>query len=156
MDAARAHQLLKGHITAVQKVYTAVPISEPWTQHQIAGEMSRTGIRLSSRALEGFLRTLMDSGLIRETDRNTFIRTPITTKEKVVNQSKSSAVADPAPVIIPPPPSTALERLTQLISDLDVLTGKIGLTVIEVEDQLKQCSKDTEKLKQLQALLKGL
>ena len=63
MDAAKADSILAGHMSAVRKVYGAVPMREPWPFSKIHNELIRTGVRQDRHKLEGCVRQLVDSGL---------------------------------------------------------------------------------------------
>lgn len=149
MDAAKAESILTGHMSAVRKVYGAVPMREPWPFSKIHNELIRTGVRQDRHKLEGCVRQLVDSGLVRRVDNDHFIRTPIARKEKPVKKET------PTPTEVEKAP-TLLEIAGALATRLRSAADEIDGLALAYEEQLKKCGSDSEKLKQLQALLKGI
>lgn len=153
MDSQKMEELLSGQISASKKVFGATPINEPWTAHQIAGELARLGIRTEIRKIEGCLHQLIDAGLVRERPTGEYMRVPVTYKEKVV-KIKETPIS-PAEQPVPQMP-TPMERVMALAQTLRKLADDAETVVLEFEEQLAVCSADSLKLKQLQALLKGM
>ena len=136
-------------MSAARKVYDAVPMREPWPFSKIHNELIRTGVRQDRHKLEGCVRQLVDSGLVRRVNNDHFIRTPITRKEKPVKKET------PTPIEVDETPAL-IEMAGALATRLRSAANELDAIALLYEEQLKKCSDDSEKLKQLQTLLKGI
>lgn len=142
-----------------QKVYAAVPASEPWSMTCIHSEIQRLGgSTRDSRIVHGCLNTLKESGLIEEPARGTFIRSairPIKTKEAPATQP---TMKDEAQMTAPiqKQPRKPMEILSELALRCKSLADEIETAALEIDEYVSAKDVDSGKLKQLQALLKGL
>jgi len=152
-----------GQTGLAKKVLEAVPISEAWTIHQIRNELIRTGSNSDYRMIEGCLRTLKDSELVKEPDTGSFIR--IMSKPKTVRVSVPKEVQEQTMAVIAEAkkPVEPMDRLAALSAQVRVLSNQVLAIATEIEnvaldvqDRLDRIHADTAKLRQLQELLKGL
>lgn len=74
MRASRRDVLLGGQTAMARKVYEAVPIQETWTVARIMAELSRLTYQMPVRNVQGALRALVEAGLIREPERESYKR----------------------------------------------------------------------------------
>ena len=164
----RRSQILKAQSSLAQKVYEAVPIEGPWSPSFIQSEMQRMGNSSANdlRKIQGCLNTLIESGLIREPEKNVFQR--IAVREKC---AKLPEFTEPLKVKIPMPTTTTAPQTaktpSQILASLSARAKKIGEQVaalaedidmaqLEIEEMNSAKDADTQKLKQLQQLLKSL
>ena len=135
-----------------KKVYAAVPISEPWSVSYILSEIQRLSSFTSNmRVVTGSLNALKASGLILEPEPSLFVRAPIkppkspdeitTTEEE--DMSKAAPIEKPA-------------ILSELATRCKALADEIETAALEIDEYVTAKDVDAGKLKQLQALLKGL
>lgn len=161
---AQAHQGLNG---IARKVYAAVPMVEHWSTAQVLAELRRTGHACDAHVVGGCLDTLRGRGLIREPSRGMFVRVPVRLRPAAPAIDEEIAVV--APVVTPQPPVAApapvapLDRLAQLAAvlrqqarDADALAAKVEEIALDVQLQVDAERAGGEKLRQLQALLKGM
>jgi hypothetical protein len=149
----------------VKKVYEAVPASEAWTSTQIIGEISRLGYSMrDSKAIIGCLDTLKRQGLIQEPERGSFIRVEVketTTFDKFIEETKEKTMATSKPVT--QIKQSNLDRLISLsekanglAAQMKAMATELENVALEIEAEIQENSTSSQKLKQLQELLKGL
>jgi hypothetical protein len=149
----------------VKKVYEAVPASEAWTSTQIIGEISRLGYSMrDSKAIIGCLDTLKRQGLIQEPERGSFIRVEVketTTFDKFIEETKEKTMANSKPVT--QIKQSNLDRLISLsekanglAAQMKSMATELENVALEIEAEIQENSTSSQKLKQLQELLKGL
>lgn len=162
MNAKRKQSVLQGLTTVAANVLAAVPISEPWPSHKILTEYERmTSRRMDIRAVEGCLKSLIDSGLVNEPTSGMFRKPP----EKPVRP----AVEKPTPRIINPTKiqEPQMKSSTETTNDSVTLLGDISkklrdlasdldAAAVIIGEQIENAEGKSEKFTQLQQLLKGL
>ena len=177
MNEAKFNALFRSLSEQAKKVYQAVPMNEKWSTGQVMTELARTVGQREHRVVAGCLRSLMESGLIKEPDPGMWIRVEIrprvasvsckTEIEETVQEMPKKETKDMPPINTQPTPqkadTTPLERIgglsaqvLSIIQSLHQLAADIEAAALEVEEQIEKINKDGEKLKQLQQLLKSL
>lgn len=74
---------MQGQTGIAKKVYECVPISEPWRSFQVLTALrNMTGSTPDVRIVQGCLRDLVDSGLIRRTGTDHYQRIQVEKKTK--------------------------------------------------------------------------
>lgn len=147
MRHSRFQQIASGLSSIALKVYEAVPINEAWTAPQINGELRRKGITKPGDIVEGCLSNLVDNGLVLERPTGTFRRVEVREPEK-----KPMAVVTPIAAPAPVDPLHVLGALSQRVRQL---ADEIDTIALQVDGMFAAVAKDSEKLRQLQNLLKG-
>lgn len=163
---------LEGGLNGVaKKVLDAVPIEEPWTRGSIYGELLRNGRTIEHRVIDGCLSKLKDIGLVREPSPGMWMRVKARPKLESVPTIKeptpaAHAVKQETQVAEPtqePKTKDAVDRLADLAESMRTLSKlaeetarQLDAVALEVVDQLDKASQDGARLRQLQALLKGL
>jgi len=148
----------------VKKVYEAVPASEAWTSTQIIGEVSRLGYSMrDSKAIIGCLDTLKRQGLIQEPERGSFIRIEVketTTLDKFLDETKEKTMAAKPVTQIKQSNLDRLislsEKANGLAAQMKSVAAELENVALEIEAEIQENSTSSQKLKQLQELLKGL
>ena len=176
LNTAKQSKLENSLTNMARKVLEAVPIQAAWSASQIIGEMVRmTASKPDFKIVMGCLNSLVDAGLVREPEKGHFQR---------IKARPSLAAVPPAPVAATPAPEAALmlakpvpnvpnvpkqeeqeplARMSYMASNLRELSRQTaaladGLETIalDVESRMDRIHADTEKLRQLQALLKSI
>lgn len=165
MNESRQSQILAGQSSIAQKVFGYVPIQASWSAHDIhSAVLTANATGASAYAVRRALHDLKDAGLIREPAGGKFQRdaaTPKTKKEPTVTQAAKTTA------VLIKKPELALDVLADLSSEIvsianevsqrmKKLAGRIEEVALSVEAERASNSDAAEKLKQLQALLKGI
>lgn len=186
LNEAKLQRTARSINGVARKVLDTVPISEPWTISQVSAEMLRaTGSRPEFKIVAGCLDSLASVGLIREPTRGSFIRVmpkrrpelasvplpPAPLPAEQINRespstmtklaiTKPSIIHEAAPSAAPVDP---LERIAQVATALRSASVSLAEMAQELDDaalvfttRLDQVNADTEKLRQLQAILKSI
>ena len=157
----------------VKKVYQAVPIKDIWDKRKIIQEVHRIHPSLRDQsAILGCLDTLKRSGLINEPETGSFRREKIENSAAINNDAnqqsdkanmtttdqQSKPELSPIERIIDLQTRTSKmkDSLRQTMQDLGELTDEIETVAIEIEVKFSERDAESQKLKQLQTLLKGL
>lgn len=172
MNEAKMSRILESFNGIARKVLNAVPIEEAWTAVQIAAEMRRTtGANPDVQVVQGCLARAVESGLVREPERGRFQQVkirhaaPAAPKEPPPVSQKPKVVTMPAPREQPLAEQACapLDRLGSIASmlrakaeELEELADAIEAAALDADDRLQRVSEDSTKLRQLQAILKGL
>ena len=166
MNDSRQQQMLAGQTSLARKVFEVVPIQEAWSAVDIHGALRASNSSSAQyRPVRACLGELKDQGLIRETASGVFQRSPITTKPK--SEPVMSQPATRTVVALKKPDVTALDALASLSSEVIGLSDEIGLRMKKLAARIEEVALSVEverdgnaealgKLKQLQALLKGI
>lgn len=144
-----------------RRVFDAVPIKTPWGVAEIHNEIVRSGhSRMDIRVLQGCLRALVDTGLVRER-QGLFVRTAVRVATPAANDNTTSQPDTPMPAIKQDP--TALEQLAiladqarKMAKDLQAYADMIDTVALNVDKHIEQSQAGAAKLRQLQSLLKDL
>ena len=150
-------QAMHKSLTAIaQKVYAAVPASEPWSTSYIHSEMGRLGSSTRDVAVVlGCLNTLKAAGLVAEPQRNTFIRTAIKPEKETAAHSNPIGITPMAPAKI-----SAVRSPMVILSDISTrfreLADAVDTAALEIDELFTAKSAGAEKLAQLQQLLKSI
>lgn len=183
MSEARFKQLAGGMTDAAMKVYACVPMVEFWSTQQVLSEMIRKGQTLGHSAVCGCLDSLVRAGIVKEV-RGTFCREKLRAAPvKALADIKTITVPEPAPAAPTPQPAAlpkeepmsvstktpisvvdTLGHLAQRLNAMALrhkeemldLANLVSDAAIEVQAKLEHNDADLVKLRQLQALLKGM
>ena len=152
------HQERVKHLSATaQKVYSAVPISEPWSVTRIYSEMQRIGTSTrDQRVVQGCLNSLKESGLVVEPERGIFARVAIRPEVKKQTESQTTTKEEKMPITATKTPRNPMAILSDLAARCKALADEIETAALEIDEYVTAKDADAGKLKQLQALLKGL
>jgi hypothetical protein len=176
MNLARYTATYNGLNAAARKVHDAVPMQEPWTVAQIVGELRRQGSSLDHRVTRGCLRVLVEAGLVIERAGEKFQRITIRIADKQqpapqpAPQQKEPAMPENVTPLLTkktPEPATPMDRLGALakrVNDVAIivknLASELSDAAVEIQAELEakdaNNTKELAKLRQFQALLKGL
>lgn len=154
MKAEKMQRIEDSITTTARKVLTAVPIQEAWTIHQITAELLRTGVRMNHPVIEGCLKSLMESKLVREysaghyqriTPRVRLVDAPELKQEGTVPQPTQSSA-----------PKDLMERAELLAKLLRNAADEVETIALEFDKALQQAKSGNAELEQLSALIKKL
>lgn len=183
MNSVRFKSVYGNMTAAAQKVYTAIPAQDEWDHDAIHREMRRLGLHMDFRTMQGCINSLCGAGLVRESrPGGKFARTEVRGKGSKVPQedyqevqiedreprgeptmatknAPTTMAADPPPQL-PKNPVDMLGDLAakarNLSAQLNSLALEIDSAALAAQDYVEQSDKSTEKLRQLQTLLKSL
>lgn len=144
-----------------KKVYAAVPISEPWSVSYILSEIQRLSSFTSNmRVVTGSLNALKASGLVLEPEPSLFVRAPVKPPKSPdeIATTEEEDMSKPATTIekSAKPPRNPMAILSELATRCKALADEIETAALEIDEYVAAKDADSGKLKQLQALLKGL
>lgn len=166
MTPTRYQATLSGQTSVAKKVYEHVPALEAWTAIQISQALTRaTKSQMDFKILQGCLKALRESGLIRETQRGMFQRVEV--KEKVEEPMPEADTVKPLPTAMPKAAvscaktpieilSEISQRVVALNSELKKIASDIETAAIVIEEGMAENEENLGKLKQLQSILKSL
>lgn len=159
ITAARIRLLESQQSGVAKKVYDAVPLNEIWSIKQIALELQRQGVARDISIVQGCLKSLKDTGLIKEANPGCF--------QRVKPRAESEpAKKDPIMATTPAPPSqpadpvdklaaigTKLRGLSQMFIEL---AEDIDEAALALDEKASGNDEELAKLRQLKGLLKSL
>ena len=160
MTPAKLTIAMQGQTGIAKKVFECVPAQESWTEAQVIGAlMAMTGSTPDARIVRGCLRDLADSGLIRKTDSSHWQRVRMKTKqelkETVMASEKKVCPIDPIEML-----GGLATEVASLARDFDSQLKRIATQIddaaLAIAQDRESSAGAAEKLRQLQALLKGL
>jgi hypothetical protein len=142
-----------------KKVLEAIPIRDAWTIQQVYQELARQQHTIEARIIGGCIDDLTERGLIRQPQTGRFQR--VAYKEDTGQAPKvdrtivaiSEGVNDARHMTEINDPLTSLARLADR---LRTMAGEIDDAALAMAQQVQEAKEGTEKLQQLQALLKSI
>lgn len=158
MTPEKQKQKLAGQTGIAQKIFQYVPAAEEWTAAQIGQAMMRaTGSRVDPKTLGGCLMTMVDSSLVRATNRGTFQRAPVSASSIDNPKKEQSPMATAVEAtVIKTATTSAIDLLAGIAQKLREVTQELEVAALAIEEGNAKNAADVAKLHQLQALLKGL
>lgn len=158
MKESRALQLEQGLNGVARKVYEAVPAQEPWAKDQICREILRAGSNVSRDVVDSCLHALRGRGLVKEPERGKFIRASRRAKQPLddIQNPPEPLKEDRNMSTTKTQTPDALGRLAGVAKLLRQAAEEIEAAALDFEERTQEQDRDTEKLRQLQALLKSL
>lgn len=163
MSAAKKLEIAESALSSIaRKVLHATPMNKPWTTHQISGELVRVGCKQDHRTVAGCLSLLKERGLVRETEPGWWVRVQAKKRpepELVVIQAQPDAPQEPeetAKVEIGERLAGLAGQARGLAAQVMEMATAIEDAALDLEEKIHQMEADTEKLRQLQTLLKSI
>lgn len=166
MNNARIERIESGLNSLAKKILEAVPCTEPWTKEQIKAELYRQGHNVPLNVMLGALDRMREQGLIREPRQCQFVRVQGRQNDTPLEAPSMLSIAPPAPEPPPPPPPAppapdkpkedVFARLARMAVALRAIADEAEAIALDAEDRMQMLRRDTEKLRQFQALLKSL
>jgi len=166
MTPTRRQSLLRAQTALARKVYDVVPIQSPWTPLQIKGALAAGGHSSAELSvIRACLNDLKEAGLIREADRQMYLRTEVRTplqKDQpmphVVTSIKPAAKASSAsPIELLGDLASQLKTLgDEFSAKVQALAARVEEAALTIEQGLEANAANLEKVRQLQTLLKSL
>lgn len=156
MNANKMARIESGLNTMAVKVLEAVPLQEAWNKAQIVGELHRTGCGAGRDVVDGCLTTLKDRGAIKEPKPGHYQRVAVRQPVSANDPAPVATVHTLQPAAPAPSSDDTLSRFANLGALLRRAADECDSLALEVEERVKDAGKDGAKLRQLQAILKGL
>ncbi|WP_281687870.1 hypothetical protein [Pseudomonas citronellolis] len=167
MTPTRQQSLLRAQTALARKVYDVVPIQSPWTPLQIKGALAAGGHSSAELSvIRACLNDLKEAGLIREADRQMYLRTDVRTPPQQKDQPMPQVVTSIKPAA-KASSASPIELLGDLASQLktlgeefsakaQALAARVEEAALTIEQGLEANAANLEKVRQLQTLLKSL
>lgn len=171
MTPARQQALLKAQTGVARKVYDVVPIQSPWSPLQIKGALTAGGHSSAELSvIRACLNDLKDAGLVREVDRQMYLRTEVRTPPQQKDQpmpqivtsikpaaKASSTSPSPSPIELLGDLASQLKALGEEFSaKVQALAARVEEAALTIEQGLEANAANLEKVRQIQTLLKSL
>lgn len=149
-------------LSGIQKrVLAAVPIQETWTRQEVFQEMARQGSPIDPKLIDGCLHDLVETGLVRQPIIGRFQRIPYKHDEPKVHPIRPET--SDLPPAIPPTASAVLAgdedpltRIARFTANIRASLEGIDEAALALAEQVQEAKARSEKLDQLQALLKSI
>lgn len=162
MNESRAQDIERGLNSQAQKVLGAVPLQEAWEAKQIHAELARVGRPTERQVVDGCLVHMKGLGLVKEPKPGYWIRIAAKARGEPASPIKIVPALQRAPDASPAPPAlepldelgACAAALRQLAADASSLADRLDAAAIAAEDRVQAHLADSNKLRQLQALLK--
>jgi hypothetical protein len=131
-------------------IFDAVPIAHAWNADQIASELKRTGKSIERKAIAGCLDTLKALELVSEPERGMYVkRQSRPLAAKVIQLQDRSNEKQPET-------GGPLDLFLELSGRLRRIADDIDTEALRLVERLESVSTDTQKLRQLQEILKSI
>lgn len=173
MNPARYSEHERNLSGVARRVFEATPITDGWTVSQITTELGRGGSRIDVRIVSGCLNSMRDQGLVKEAAGGLWTRiaprvvqapalrvvepehTTTTYRSgnsmKTTQQKTEPEQAEPLVSI-----GTLAHRLRATGKALIEWADELEAVGLAFEERVEKANQDGVRLRQLQALLKGL
>lgn len=164
MNKSRLEQLSKSQTGSAQKVLQATSTERSESINDVCRNLAAKNIHMDFHAVAGYLRTLRERGLVKETATDQFLR--ITARETTAAPEPEARAGSGKVVSMvtqdnPAPADEPLDRLTraaiiarELAAQLCKIAAEIEDAALAFEQKVEDIRKDTGKLEQLRSLLK--
>jgi hypothetical protein len=169
---ARFTSVFNGLSAVLKQVYECVPINDRWTVEQVTKEFSRKVATKPASEVKKLLNSLHSNGLIIN-DAGIYRRVKVTGNPsalsivKPVIQNNGDSIVKTKPAGSTPKEITAMttvmdglariaENARTLAQDMKALADDIDEAALNIEAEFEVSESKSEKLKQLQLLLKGI
>lgn len=166
MNNAKINAIENSVSGIARKVLEAIPISEEWTAAQIAWEVKRNGGSGDQRIIGGCINSLIQSGVVREPTRGNFIRVGQKPKLATVPPQEKEEKGCSAVLPVVEVKATQADPMKKIIeiaasmresaANASRLAVEIEEVALDMESRIEKIHADTNKLRQLQELLKSI
>lgn len=159
MTPGQQRQKLQGQPTITRKIFEHVPIQEAWTSPQISQSLARAcGSRLDAKTVGRCVRELLNSGLVRAVIAGHYQRVPVSKGSNADSSAETPVTETPKePTTMPQETKpSAIDVLAGIAKSMRALASDIETAALSIEEGSAKSSEELGKLRQLQALLKGL
>ena len=170
VTAAKIESAVRELTTQARKVYDLVPITHTMSLKDIIAEAHRQKLNIPPNVIEGCVNSLRGDGLVREPMAGQFVRTrasnpsvlaPVAASGAARRDYDAGRLGDPpaSPALVAAPdvaPKSPIDRIGELAARMRVLAADLEQAALDCQAEIERCGDDSAKLRQLQALLKGV
>lgn len=160
MNAKKFESTYNGLTSVAKKVFDATPISEPWSISNIVTELARNGSHQEHRVVMGAMRDLCGRKLAYEVSAGMFRRVKVEGRPTKPSEIKvAEQRTKTADVVSIKPPATKkgpMELLAELATKARQFAEELDNAALEIDQEFQNSEAKSEKLKQLQTLLKNI
>ncbi|QRF55754.1 hypothetical protein [Variovorax paradoxus] len=155
MNEAKIARIASSLNSIARKVLDAVPAHAIWNKAQIHAELRRVGVSCDRSLVDGCLDNLRGQGLIKEPTRGEFTRVTAKTTTHQPEEPMPTPQTPPFRPSASPAPAKKdpLSRLADAAKLLRQVADEIDAAALDAEETVQAAAKDTEKFRQLKALL---
>lgn len=155
---AALHRALQGEISAVRKVYDAVPINELWNVTQIIAELRRVGVtNMGLTHVAGTCQLLSAKGVIKEIGVKNYIRVPVIPvskkKRTTINESETKVMTQNKNKSQKPAAECAIKRasatLLTLAAELEGLSIPPAGPSLEQQEAIAELIKERDEARRI-------
>lgn len=153
MNEGRFKSIYNNLSSIQRKVFDVVPDAAYWSAGRVANELAMQGVKHDISTVTGCLNQMLAMGIVIEAQRGMFSREKVskpapekTNQEPVQKEIQMVTKEKKSPV-------DALREV--MVKMLDVIK-EADAALSDIDNHLAESSRDSEKLKQLQSLLKGI
>lgn len=157
MNQNKIDRKLGGVTKVAHKVYDCVPRQDAWTANQVMQELKRQGYQYSISSTAGCLKSLIETGLVREPKPGLFQQ--ITPGNKPDHEQPKLVVdKNPEPVRMTPEEQIddIAKRLNALAEDGKRINEDAGLMAIELQDLKDKIAGRASDMQQLELILQRI
>lgn len=156
MNESRFNAVFGGLSSIAKKVYSVVPDDTYWSIQRVMNELSINGGRHDVKVIAGTLSDLCRRGMLSESGGGLFTKEKIRAKDvkkEEININNQPIKENKMETVQKQNPISAIREISIKLIDI---ANDIDIRISEIEKESAEKEKETEKLKQLQALLKSL
>lgn len=176
MNQARLAKAERSITTTARKVLDATSTEHSMSPAKILGDLRASGVNIQINMVEGCLNSLLSDGLVRQPAPGLYMR--VTAKPRIAKVNPAPS-GEPDIDVTPDSPKhpefeaareetlvklaqvssrtrSMSKALLQMSGDLAAISDSIDDVALDVEERIQNIQRDTEKLRQLQSLLKQL
>lgn len=155
---AALHRALQGEISAVRKVYDAVPINELWNVTQIIAELRRVGVtNMGLTHVACTCQLLSAKGVIKEIGVKNYIRVPVIPvskkKRTTINESETKVMTQNKNKSQKPAAECAIKRasatLLTLAAELEGLSIPPAGPSLEQQEAIAELIKERDEARRI-------
>lgn len=158
MNAAKFERKVQELTTTARKVFDVIPANDAWGREKIISECFRVGHHIQKNIVDGCIAALKEDGLVKEPRPGQFTRAKHSDYQPPAEPPQQESVTAKSPVQSQHESRSEkqdlLSRIANLSSQLRATANDLDSVALEVAETIQSAAKDSEKFRQLQALLK--
>lgn len=164
MKEEKFNSIYNGLSVQHKKVFESVPGDAYWSAARVGSDMFSKGIKLDLSIITGTLNCLVRNGLVIETEKGMFSRERVEKsakpKKEVTQAVKQITKIEESMTKEQRSPFDIIREISLKFMDvaktINTIAAELDASLSAAETHIAANDKDTEKLKQLQVLLKSL
>ena len=158
MNETRFKSIFNNLSSIAKKVYEVMPDSELWSSNRVVNELYRHGVKHDLRTIDGVMNSLLKHGLLSESSGGVFSKVKVTknaVKQPIEIEQENEAMPDKESNPFDDLREIAI-KFFDMAKTINGMATDIDKKLSDIERKISDNEKDTEKLKQLQSILKSI